>query len=116
MAEGELPQEVAEATQKEFGQKSEADKSNWNQKFNSAADKLDEEIKRQRNMLNPLLGKAPTSAKEIPGHITRQAGAATVMVSMTELSTLRLLAELAAKATGGRKSLSPAQTPVTPKP
>lgn len=94
MAEGEeespMPEEVVEEVQQEFGQKPEGERVGWNEKFNRAADELGNRMREVDE--RPLSRRA---LEPIDLFITRET-----------LRTVKDLAELAAKTTGGRRPSS----------
>lgn len=103
----ELPQEVAQAAQQEFGQQPEASRKTWNKRFNGLANKLQQVIDESDQFHVAFRQKLPYKDDENvavgmgKGYIKGIAGAAHIISTM-EFGVLKSLAELGAKATGGR--------------
>lgn len=109
MSEGELPREVAEVTQKEFGQQPEVARRKWNKRFNDLADKLlgmtEYNTRSEVDFRKQLTPKDDENVAVTAGKgFAKGASEAATVITNIELGLLKSLAELGAKATGGRTS------------
>lgn len=111
MAEGGLPQEVVETTEREFGQKPEARRKGLNKQFNDIADKLGQRIDANTRFGFGLAERiSPKNDENVVVGMGKAYGAAGIRgataLTGIELRLLKSLAELGAKATGGRRTPS----------
>ncbi len=109
MSEVELPKNVEKAVQQEYGQQSEGNLKTWNERFNQIADKL-------QNVIDKSASQYVSVGKGLPykdgGNVVWEMGKAYIRgaagaahgITLMEISALKSLAELGAKATGGRVS------------
>jgi len=109
MSEVELPQNVNEAVQQEYGLQPEGNLKTWNKKFNQIADKL-------QDLINESARQYVSVGKKLPykdsGNVVMEMGKAYIRgaagaahgITLMEINVLKSLAELGAKATGGRVS------------
>lgn len=108
--QGEMPPEVGKAIQREFGQQPEPERTIWNNRFNRLSDQLEQTIdkafEREARTLQP---KDDDNLAVVTGKSVAKGvhAAALTILPAIGLRHLKLLTDLGAKATGGRKPILP---------
>lgn len=103
----ELPEEVNQEIADEFGQKPEPNPKKWNDRFNALADSLQTSLASSKKGEGWII-KSPSVNDNIAVGLSKLAarsfeGSIRLVITHQQFAILVKLAELGAKATGGRR-------------
>ena len=105
----DIPEKVSNEITAEFGKQPEGSKNAWNKSFNKLADELAQRIQSTKGSLGSTKfepTEEPASTKTFEKTVAYSSLKFGENLAIEELKLLYKLADLAAKATGGRKLTS----------